>query len=134
VQSALLEVLNQWIEGETPPDSKMIELDEQINQVLLDTDGNSIGGLRPPALSVPLGQYLGSNKGVGFCFLIGGFVPFGGEELLRRYGTRTTLVDQYQHAINESVRDRFLLPEDVPSLINELVSYLDSVWPEYAPQ
>lgn len=132
VQSALLEVLNQWIDGVAPPESQLIALDENKGQLLLDADGNARGGLRPPALSVPLGQYLGSNSGPGFCYLIGGFLPFTGEELLKRYGTRAALVDQYQVAISESLGDRFLLSEDVVNLNNNLALYLDNVWPEEA--
>ena len=129
VQSALLDVLNQWIDGEPPPKSKMIELDPQTEEMLLDSAGNAIGGLRPPALSAPLGQYLGSNRGGGFCFLIGGFVPFNSEELLARYGNKVALVDRYRRAINESVRDRFLLPGDASILIRELARDLTQVWP-----
>lgn len=130
VQSALLKVLNQWLDGVTPPESQFITLDESKSALMLDADGNAMGGLRPPALSAPLGQYLGSNKGAGFCYLIGGFLPFTGEQLMQRYGTRAALIDQYQAAIHESVRNRFLLPEDVATLNDNLEQYLDGVWPE----
>lgn len=128
-QSALLEVLNQWIDKEPPPKSMMIGLDLQTGEMLFDNAGNAIGGLRPPALSAPLGQYLGSNHGGGFCFLIGGFRPFDAKELLARYGKKETLVDRHRRAVQESVRNRFIMSEDATILMQELDNNLGQIWP-----
>ena len=56
-------------------------------------------------------------------------MPFNSQELLARYGNKAALVDRYRRAINESVRDRFLLPGDASILIRELARDLTQVWP-----
>lgn len=146
VQSALLEVTDQWVRkhqarryprryhkwnrfsrhvrGRNPPRSRLVELttDETGNTVIaVDDDGHALGGIRPPTLEVPLGNYLAFNTGGGFCFLFGGFTAFDDEELASRYPSHRKYVKRVARKTIRSVRKRFLLPRDGVTLIKEAV-------------
>lgn len=112
VQAALLERLENWIEdGTAPPASRYLELTSD-NKLARDPDGNAIGGIRPPDIQVPLGQYFESNTGPGFCGLFGGFVPFSQAKVNALYRNHGAFVSRFTKAVQENVQDGFLLAED----------------------
>jgi len=119
VQSALLAVTDRWVRGGEPPPSRWLSLvtdSSGANAVEVDAAGNAVGGLRPPMLEVPLGTYLPTNSGEGFCFLFGGFVAFGEPELKRRYPSHQHYVKQVTQQINRAVSENFLLESDAMTL------------------
>jgi hypothetical protein len=109
-ESAALHNLIRWIEfGVQPPPSQFMELTETSPGAFAlarDGDGNAVGGIRPPELQVPIGTYLESNTGPGFCGLYGGFSPFAEERLEELYPHRGVYVRQFVRAVRESVRDQ----------------------------
>jgi hypothetical protein len=112
VQSALLERLSQWISyGTEPPASRFMNLLEP-PEIALDAHGNAIGGVRPPQIEVPLGTYLPSNEGPGFCGLFGAFDPFTDEALNSLYPNHGSYVNQLAREIKRSEKEGFLLRED----------------------
>ena len=123
VQSAMLEIIDQWVRGAAePPPGKVIGMVAGANgkqQISRDAADNAAGDLRPPRLEVPLGRYLPNNTGEGFCFLIGSFVPFDEAELARRYPDRHRYVRQVADAANRAVTARFLLEPDAHTLRGE---------------
>jgi hypothetical protein len=118
VQSALLDRLDQWIaDGTSPPDSRFMELDMSGPiSIVLDDDGNAVGGIRPPMVEVPLGAYLPTNTGPGFCFLFGGFDPFPAEKLMDRYPNHGAYVSKMARAVKQSQKEGFLLTEEATEL------------------
>lgn len=118
VQSALLDRLDAWIsDGKEPPASRFMELDTSGGvAIALDADGNAIGGVRPPQIEVPLGTYLPSNTGPGFCGLFGGFDAFSDEELKQRYRNHGRYVSQMTKAVKRSKQEGFLLREEAQAL------------------
>jgi hypothetical protein len=115
VQSAVLEALENWIAvGATPPASRFMELTNEggVTALARDADGNVIGGVRPPQIEVPLGTYVESNAGPGFCGLYGGFAPFDEEEVRLRYRNHGGYVSRYTQEVRRSVAEGFLLLED----------------------
>jgi hypothetical protein len=122
VQSALMHGLDRWItDGNEPPASRFMELVEPVDdpELSLDEDGNAKGGIRPPQLEVPLGTYVGTNSGPGFCFLFGGFTPFDDARLMQLYPNRGRYISRIFRAIKRSQREGFLLPEDAIELRRE---------------
>jgi hypothetical protein len=118
VQSALLDRLNNWIASSTePPASRFMELVmfPEVS-IRLDADGNAVGGIRPPLVQVPLGTYLPTNTGPGFCFLFGGFDPFPAAELNKRYRNHGAYVSQMAQAIKRTQKEGFLLKEEAEAL------------------
>ena len=101
-----------------------------------DADGNDLGGIRLPAVSVPLATYTGWNlrdPSIGApdqCVsFTGSYLPFPrtGEERMRtgdprpsiaeRYPDRAGYLRKYEAAIVELVRLRYVLPEDAAALL-----------------
>ena len=119
VQSAALEALERWIAwGVTPPASRFVDLDTSgaSPAVALDEDGNAIGGVRPPQIEAPLGRYVETNTGPGFCSLFGGFEPFSTERLDELYPRRFSYFHELNRAIWRAQRDGFLLAPDARAL------------------
>ena len=101
-----------------------------------DADGNDLGGVRLPAVSVPLATYTGWNlrdPSIGApdqcASFIGSYLPFPrtAEERQRtgdprpsiaeRYRDRDDYLRRYEAAIAELVRQRYVLPEDAAALL-----------------
>jgi len=121
VQSALMDGLDRWItDGTLPPGSRFMQLDESGPvRIVLDDDGNAVGGIRPPRVEVPLGRYVETNTGPGFCFLFGGFEPFSDEVLGERYRNHGQYVSQMTRAVKRSQKEGFLLKEEAAALRRE---------------
>ena len=97
-----------------------------------NADGNPIGGVEPPEVTVPLGTYSGRNfRAEGFgqgdlCDLSGSYIPFAvtKKERLATHDSRLSLEERYQsqqdfaakrkQAADRLVQERLLLPEDAP--------------------
>lgn len=103
----------------------------------VNDDGNETTGVPSVQLRVPLGTYLGWNTirsgvfaGQG-CGFQGGWIPFARTQAERvqrgdprksleeRYGSRERYLELVSQAIDEAVRDRFLLPDDAARLRRE---------------
>jgi hypothetical protein len=103
----------------------------------VDADGNEIGGIRLPDISVPTGTATGwgvrgaEAGGAGeLCYLDGSFVPFTRTKAEReaKGDSRASLEERYRDATDYAAkvrvaaealeRDGFLLPEDVRRLID----------------
>lgn len=122
-QSALLDALESWVRyGEAPPPSALLELEtdaEGKTQIVLDEDGNALGGVRLPTIDAPLGTYLASNTGGGFCYLIGAFEEFDEEMLRARYPSHLGYVWRVWRSAVRSYRQRFLLFGHMRRLMGE---------------
>ena len=94
-------------------------------------DGNVIGGVRPPRISVPLGQYYGSNFLEGpfsvqkiFCTgIIGGFDAYDPAEVRLRYRNQRIFNLQTRWYAWLSYREGFLLAVDAKTILDEAKAY-----------
>jgi hypothetical protein len=101
-----------------------------------DADGNDLGGVRLPELQAPLASYTGWNlraPAIGApeqrLSFIGSFIPFAktAEERKATGDPRTSIAERYSSpdeymgkftaAAMKLMQQRFLLPEDVPALL-----------------
>jgi hypothetical protein len=101
-----------------------------------DADGNDVGGVRLPELQAPLATYTGWNlrdPSIGAPDLrvsfLGSFIPLArtaaereksGDPRLsvaERYGSREQYMGKFSEAAMKLIHDRFLLREDLPSLL-----------------
>ena len=101
-----------------------------------DADGNDLGGVSLPELQVPLATYTGWNlrdPGIGASDLrlsfYGSFIPFAKTEADRRksgdprlsvaerYVSRGEYLGKFAEAAMKLIRERFLLREDLPAML-----------------
>jgi hypothetical protein len=103
----------------------------------VDQDGNDLGGVRLPELSVPLATYTGWNlrdPSIGApdqrTSFLGSYIPFAKTTALRqksgdprlsiaeRYSSRDGYMGKYAEAAMKLIRQRFLLEEDLPAILD----------------
>ena len=102
----------------------------------VDADGNDRGGVRIPELAVPLATYTGWNlrdPSIGAAqervSFVGSYLPFAKTKadreragdprpsIAERYAGREQYLGLFAEAAMQSVRDRFLVPEDLASVM-----------------
>jgi hypothetical protein len=110
----------------------------------VDQDGNAKAGIHLPAVTVPIATYSGWNyraKGTGaenqFAGEAGSMIPFARTKAEReaigdtrlsieeRYQSRTDYVGRVALAANELVKQRYLLAQDLPALIDFAAAQYD---------
>ena len=80
---------------------------------MLDNHGNVLGGIRTPAVDVPIATFSGLGQtGSTFCFLFGTTVPFDAATLRTLYPTHATYVSAVTKATSRAVRAGFILKPD----------------------
>jgi hypothetical protein len=102
----------------------------------VDADGNDTGGIRLPELQVPLATYTGWNlrsPEIGMssekASFIGSFIPFAKNaaerekagdprhSIAERYPSREQYMKRFTDAAQALVKQHWLLPEDVPAVV-----------------
>jgi hypothetical protein len=110
----------------------------------VDVDGNELAGLRMPEIAVPLATYTGWNyrsEKIGapseLSDMRGTYIPLprtrAGREragdprlsIEERYPSRAHYLGQLAEAALRLVKDGYLLPEDVPSVLNRAATHWD---------
>jgi hypothetical protein len=126
VQSALLRVLEVWIQaGTTPPASRMIQIgrDDRGRRIVeVDVNGNALGGVPHPMVEVPRGTYLAHNAPTS-CFLTGTFIEFEAATLKTLYPDSEVYLQQVRHAVSRAISDRFLLPQSRPTIMRQALQH-----------
>jgi hypothetical protein len=112
----------------------------------VDADGNDVSGVRIPEMSVPVATYTGWNlrdPKTGFAgervSFAGSYVPLARTRadrerisdprpsLEERYGSRERYLGLYGEAALRQVRERLLLPEDLPDVLARGAAEWDAV-------
>jgi hypothetical protein len=91
--------------------------------VLRDDTGNARGGWRLPQIDVPVAAYRGSStpraddaRSRQTCGATGSAVPMNAAALKARYGSRAEYLRRFTAAVDEALRQRRVVAEDVPAL------------------
>jgi len=91
-------------------------------------DGNEVAGIHRPEIDAPLATYTGWNlrdANTGFAggraSFIGSYIAWPRAQLLSRYRTADDYVGAYASAAVALVRQRFLVPDDLPGLLEGAV-------------
>jgi hypothetical protein len=84
-----------------------------------DANVNIVGGVRSPAVDVPVATLTGQidPSATGFCALSGTTTPFTSAELHAHYPTHAEFVSKWRASVDQLVRQGYLLPEDGGLLI-----------------
>jgi hypothetical protein len=132
---------NQLIAEEGAPGTPLPLLVPQVDQ-----DGNERAGIRLPDIAVPLATYTGWNfrkpaiGGPHQLFpLLGSYIPLASTKAEResthdprtsieeRYPTRDAYIAAVQEVAAALARDRYLLPEDAPHLVDHAGEHWDAL-------
>lgn len=112
--------------GTPPPHGELIEVVG--DEIQRDAFGNARGGIRLPAVQVPVATYLPSNEADPSlppflipianlaCFLSGSVLPFDQATLDELYPNHGSYVSAVTREANELVRQRFLLHRDAAAI------------------
>jgi hypothetical protein len=153
VSRALLLRLDAWVShNAAPPASELMPLETAsgeppalrapsklpaavIQVPKRDKDGNALGGVRLPDISVPIGTNGGQNAPQTFtCMLVGSFRPFAATKAEReragdarpsiaeRYRNRDDYVNRVRAAAQDLEAKGLLLPDDAAVIVQEAAS------------
>jgi len=114
VLKAAIAALDRWIRGEgTPPMAPRLEVAGEPAVFVLDELGNARGGIRTPAVDVPIATLSGLGQSGGtFCGIFGTTVPFDVEPLAQLYPDHDAYVSAVNEATDSAVEAGFIRPAD----------------------
>ncbi|KPI22645.1 hypothetical protein OK074_7183 [Actinobacteria bacterium OK074] len=119
VLEAAVHALNRWATtGVAPAPAPRLEVAADAASFVLDADGNAKGGIRTPAVDVPVAALSGLGQtGSQFCFLFGTTVPFGAEKLAALYPTHARFVSRWAASTGFAAARGYLRPADARALV-----------------
>jgi hypothetical protein len=104
----------KWItDGTPPPSAPPMEIDMANRDYSRDANGNSLGGIRLPELTVPVSRYV-----AGPAFQLGGYtIPFNEAKLRQLYPTHNDYVNKVTAAARAVGEAGYILPYRVEEYI-----------------
>ena len=121
VEQAAFAAFDRWVvAGRPPPSPPPFRLASTHPATLaLDSHGNVIGGVRTPAVDVPVSTLSGAAPpgATVICSLFGSTTPFSQAELVGLYHTKSGYVAAYTASLDKAIADGFILPTDRASLL-----------------
>ena len=111
--------LDQWVTtGQTPPEASRLEVAGSGTAFVLDANGNVRGGVRTPAVDVPVATLSGlGQSGTSFCFLFGTTVPFSAAKLAGLYPTHAAFTARWAADTASDTASGFIRPDDARELV-----------------
>jgi hypothetical protein len=123
VVQAALHALNDWLAlGTPPPTGARLDLSSTAPPVIArDNLGNAIGGVRTPAVDVPVAALSGiAPAGAStLCSLFGSTTPFDASTLARLYHDKSGYLSAYEASLGKAIAGRFLLSADRAALLQQ---------------
>jgi len=111
--------LNRWVTAGVAPSRAGRLRTTPAGAFVLDANGNVVGGVRTPAVDVPVATLSGLGQtGSAFCFLFGTTTPFSAEKLTALYPTHTSFVARWAASTASLVGAGFIRPADAAELIS----------------
>jgi hypothetical protein len=121
VIKAALHALNQWLRDGTAPPTGELLMSDASGAPATDEHGNTLGGVRSPAVDVPIATLSGQPAASGdfVCFLFGHTVPFTADELTELYASHDDYVAKVTDAASAAREAGFLLEPEEQALVAE---------------
>jgi len=121
VAQAAFAALNKWMDRGVPPLSPpRFHLSSTNPPMLaLDAHGNVIGGVRTPAVDVPVSTLSGDapTGSSELCGLFGQTTPFTPTTLVHLYKTKSHYLSEYTAALDKAIGEGYILPADRAELL-----------------
>ena len=119
-QAAFVAFLD-WVDhGKQPPSPEPFTLSSLHPPGLtLDAHGNVVGGVRTPAVDVPVSTLSGAPPpgSSELCGLFGSTVPFTAPTLVALYGSRAAYIARYAADLDRAIAAGYILPTDRAPLL-----------------
>lgn len=111
--------LYRWVRDGVPAPSAPRIQTSASGQIVNDTNGNALGGVRTPYVDVPTKTYYATTPGTGTCQSLWGHAePFAGYYLNNLYNNHSTYVAKVRQDTHQLVSHRWLTPDDGHAIIN----------------
>jgi hypothetical protein len=120
VQAAFASFIKWVVDGKPPPTPPRFQLSSTKPAVLaLDSHGNVIGGVRTPAVDVPVSTLSGAAPpgASELCSLFGSTTPFSQSTLASLYQTKSNYLASYTASLDKAIKQGFILPADRAGLL-----------------
>jgi hypothetical protein len=121
VVQAAFAAFDAWVvDGKAPPTPPPFKLAATSPAKLaLDKYGNVIGGVRTPAVDVPVSTLSGAAPAgtSEICSLFGSSIPFPPAQLASLYPTKSAYLAAYEASLNRAIADGFILSADRSGLL-----------------
>jgi hypothetical protein len=121
VVQAAFAAFTKWVDDGTPPPSPApFTLSSTTPAVLaLDSHGNVIGGVRTPAVDVPVSTLSGAAPAGAnaLCGLFGSAVPFSPSTLTSLYQTQSNYLAAYTASLDKAIKGGYILRADRSTLL-----------------
>ena len=121
VVQAAFTAFDKWVNDGTPPASPppFTLSSTQPATLGLDTHGNVIGGVRTPAVDVPVSTLSGAPAAGAnaICGLFGSTVAFTPTQLAGLYGSQSNYIAQYAKSLNKAIAGGYILSADKAELL-----------------
>ena len=119
VVDAAAYALDRWAATGIPPArAARLQVTASGTGFVLDANGNARGGIRTPAVDVPVAALSGlGQSGASFCFLFGTTVPFSATRLAALYPSHARFVARWTADTLADAAKGFLRPADAAELI-----------------
>lgn len=123
VVQAAFAAFERWVaDGVAPPEGAPLRLvPGGPARLALDGNGNALGGVRTPAVDVPVSTLSGTAPpGASLlCSLFGSTTAFDPGRLARLYGTEHEYRSRYARSLDEAIAGGYILPSDRAGLLQE---------------
>jgi hypothetical protein len=119
-QAAFAAFIKWVVRGTPPPSPPPFELSSRHPPALaLDRFGNVLGGVRTPAVDVPVSTLSGApaTGANAICSLFGSTTAFSEQKLVSLYRTRARYLAEFRASLDRAISEGFILPADRSALI-----------------
>ena len=121
VVQAAFAAFNKWVDDGTPPPSppRFTLSSSDPPTLALDSHGNVVGGVRTPAVDVPVATLTGSPApgASAICGLFGQTIAFSPATLTSLYQSQSNYISEYTSSLDKAIKGGFVLAADRPALL-----------------
>jgi hypothetical protein len=123
VVQAAFSAFSKWVSHGTPPPSPgyFALASSQPVQLTRDADGNVVGGVRSPAVQVPVSVLSGvpASGTSGLCSLLGSTTSFTPARLVQLYHSKANYLALYTKSLDRAIAAGYILPANRASLVQQ---------------
>ncbi|KAK7216202.1 hypothetical protein V2G26_004205 [Clonostachys chloroleuca] len=122
IYHAVFQAMEKWVRGlDLPPASRMLTTVGDTDEIIRDSHGNALAGVRTLHTDAPLSRLVAATPKGRPNWYCGSEWPFSNEQLLEVYGSVSDYCRVAGEALRRQLQDGFLLLADAEALRRETV-------------